>query len=172
MKAVAVFLIAMIVCSSATSLFDKYPINFSSKRSIMTLLTQVESKLKLGGPLDSITRMLQDFVTEVTQEQVSHDDLIANNRRECATEENFRSNEIKAADAALSEGQATLDSCSSQQNRATQDLATTYNQLQENKAFLAIIEDTRVREAYNFATASEVYRQTSTAIDSALNLLE
>jgi len=68
MKLLALCLIILIASSHATSLFDKYPLNFSSKRSIMTLLTQVESKLKAGGPLDAINRMLDDFVTEVTTE--------------------------------------------------------------------------------------------------------
>lgn len=43
----------------------------------MTLLTQVEIKLKAGGPLDAINRMLSDFVTEVTTEQAQHDQLFA-----------------------------------------------------------------------------------------------
>lgn len=41
----------------------------------MTLLTQVEAKLKSGGPLDTITKMLNDFKSEITDEQVTHDNL-------------------------------------------------------------------------------------------------
>jgi len=65
---VAVCLIAIICMASATSLFDKYPMNFGPKRSIMTLLTQIESKMKAGGPLDAITKMLDEFVATVTEE--------------------------------------------------------------------------------------------------------
>jgi hypothetical protein len=36
-------------------------LNFSPKRSIFNLLTQIEAKLKVGGPLDSITKMLDEF---------------------------------------------------------------------------------------------------------------
>ncbi len=66
MRTAALCLILLIVSANATSLFDKYPLNFSAKRSIMTLLTQVEAKLKMGGPLDAITKLLEDFVTEVS----------------------------------------------------------------------------------------------------------
>jgi hypothetical protein len=78
MKAVALLLVIIMVTSNATSLYDKYPLNFSPKRSILTLLTQVEAQLKAGGPLDAITKMLDDFVTEVTEEQVQHDSLFQN----------------------------------------------------------------------------------------------
>jgi len=59
------------------SIYDKYPLNFSSKRSIMTLLNQVESMLKNGGPLDAITKMLTEFETTIKEEQYSHDNLYA-----------------------------------------------------------------------------------------------
>jgi len=39
MKAIALILVILVASSSATSLFDRFPINFSSKRSIMSVLT-------------------------------------------------------------------------------------------------------------------------------------
>lgn len=73
MKTFCAVLIIALVGVNATSLFEKYPINYSPQRSIMTLLTQVESQLKSGGPMDAIQKLLQDFVTTVTEEQISHD---------------------------------------------------------------------------------------------------
>jgi hypothetical protein len=67
MKFFAIFALVL-VAVSATSLYDKYPINFSQKRSIMALLTQVEEKLKAGGPMDAITRILGEFRTEIVSE--------------------------------------------------------------------------------------------------------
>ena len=66
MKSLALCLVILIATTSATSLFDRYPMHFSQKRSIMAVLTQVESQLKSGGPMDAITKLLDDFVTEVT----------------------------------------------------------------------------------------------------------
>jgi len=77
MNKIVIVLILAIVGANSMSLMEKYPINFSSKRSIMTLLTQVESQLKAGGPLDAITNMLNEFITTVTEEQVQHDALWA-----------------------------------------------------------------------------------------------
>jgi predicted nucleic acid-binding Zn-ribbon protein len=172
MRTAALFLIVLIVCGNATSLFDKYPMNFSPKRSIMTLLTQVEAKLKAGGPLDAITRMLDEFVTEVTEEQVQHDELYATQQRECADEFSFRESEIAQASSALSEAQETLDGCNSQKVRAEQDYEVTKRQLAENRNFLALVEDTRIREAYAFETKRGVYDVTGRAIEEALTILE
>lgn len=79
MKSIAICLIVMLACASAVKLTlqDKYPLNFSPKRSIMTLLTQIEAKIKAGGPMDAITKMLDDFKTEITNEQLTHDALWA-----------------------------------------------------------------------------------------------
>jgi hypothetical protein len=68
MKTIAIILVLLIASTQATSLFDKYPINFGPKRSIMTLLTQVEAHLKSGGPLDAVLKLLEDFVRAVTDE--------------------------------------------------------------------------------------------------------
>lgn len=75
-KLAFVFLLAIAGMHSAT-LMERFPINYSPKRSIMTLLTQVENKLKTGGPLDAIQKMLSDFQTEVNEEQANHDQLWA-----------------------------------------------------------------------------------------------
>lgn len=78
----------------------------------MTLLTQVEAQLKAGGPLDAITKMLSDFKTEIVTEQADHDQLWAEQQVECASEFEFREQEVKAAVAALKEATETLDGCS------------------------------------------------------------
>lgn len=172
MRLIAICLIVLIAASNATSLFDKYPLNFSSKRSIMTLLTQVEAKLKSGGPLDAINRMLNEFVTEVTAEQAQHDQLFASQQADCADEISYRENEISQANAAIQQASETLDGCTSQRIRASQDLDVTTRQLSENRNFLGLVEETRRREAHAFETATEVYQQSSRAVDEALLILE
>lgn len=77
MKTFFAILIIALVGVNAASLMERYPINYSPQRSIMTLLTQVESQLKSGGPLDAIQTLLKDFATTVTEEQVAHDNLWA-----------------------------------------------------------------------------------------------
>jgi hypothetical protein len=43
----------------------------------MTLLTQIEATMKNGGPMDTVTKLLEDFRKEVTDEQITHDALWA-----------------------------------------------------------------------------------------------
>jgi len=138
----------------------------------MTLLTQVESKLKAGGPLDAINRLLNDFVTEVTSEQAQHDQLFASQQTECTSETSFRVSEIASATSAIQEGQETLDGCNSQRVRAEQDHDVTSRQLSESRNFLSLVEETRRREAYAFETASEVFQASSRAVDEALLIIE
>lgn len=172
MKVLAIFLVAMVFSTHAMSLFEKYPMNYSSKRSIMTVLTQVESKLKTGGPLDAITKMLDEFVTAVTEEQVQHDELFEKQNAECEDEFSFRKKEVADAVAAMREAQETLDGCQAQHVRATGDLAITKKQLSENRAFLATIEATRRREAYNFETKATAFTMLTQAIEDALVILQ
>jgi len=51
-------------------------------------------------------------------------------------------------------------------------LDVTVRQLSENRNFLALVEETRRREAYAFETSTEVYQQASRAVDEALLIIE
>jgi len=44
-------------------MYEKYPalMNFSNKRSIMAVMAQVEATIKNGGPMDAITRILDEY---------------------------------------------------------------------------------------------------------------
>jgi hypothetical protein len=90
MKTAAIFIVLLLAVSQATesgmTSFLGFQMNFGPKRSIFNLLTQIEAKLKLGGPLDLITKMLDDFKTEITNEQLSHDGLFAKQQQSCSEE--------------------------------------------------------------------------------------
>jgi hypothetical protein len=172
MKSTALCLIVLIAVSQAASLFEKYPINFSKKRSFLTLLTQVEAKLASGGPLDTITKMLNDFKTQITEEQVQHDNLYKQQQQECSTETDFRQKEIDDAVGAFKSASETLDGCTSQAVRAEGDLSLTKKQLGESRQYLVIIEDQRQREAYNFDTQKNVYETYKKTIEELLIMVE
>merc|ERR1712007_47855 len=63
MKVVAICLLALIACTQGLQMYEKYPglMNFSSKRSIMAVMAQVEATIKNGGPMDAITRILDEY---------------------------------------------------------------------------------------------------------------
>jgi hypothetical protein len=56
---------------------EKFPgmFHFREKRSIMNIMTQVEATMKNGGPLDAITRLLDEYDSEIRNEQIAHDAL-------------------------------------------------------------------------------------------------
>lgn len=96
-------------------MFMGFPMNFSSKRSFVALLTQIEAKLKMGGPLDAITKMLDEFKQTITEEQVAHDNLYEKQKKACDEELEFRGKEISEAEGARRSAKETLDGCVAQQ---------------------------------------------------------
>lgn len=77
MKVFVICFIALIASTNGLQMFEKYAglMNFSKKRSIMAVMTQVEAHLKNGGPLDAITTILAEFEEAIVQEQIAHDAL-------------------------------------------------------------------------------------------------
>jgi len=69
-KVFAIFCIALVASASATSMLEKYSgaFTFNKKRSIMNVMAQVEATLKNGGPMDAITRILDEFDAEIRAE--------------------------------------------------------------------------------------------------------
>jgi septal ring factor EnvC (AmiA/AmiB activator) len=117
-------------------------------------LTQVEAKLKTNGPLDAITKLLDEFKKTITDEQLAHDNLHARQQAECASEFEFREKEIRDAEGALKAAQETLDGCKAQYVRATSDLEATKAALRENTEFLGLLVENRKRQEYDFETVT------------------
>ena len=69
MKYFAIFVLAM-VAVNGLQMYEKYPnlMNFSAKRSIMAVMSQVEAHLANNGPLDAITRLLDEYEDNIHAE--------------------------------------------------------------------------------------------------------
>ena len=52
-------MLALIVASS--SINTKYALNYGSSRSIMSVMMEVENKMKLNGPLETVNGVLNNF---------------------------------------------------------------------------------------------------------------
>jgi hypothetical protein len=70
MKVFALCLIALVATTQGLQMYEKYGalMNFSAKRSIMNVFAQVEAALKNGGPMDAITRILDEYENEIRAE--------------------------------------------------------------------------------------------------------
>jgi hypothetical protein len=146
MRTSAILLLVLVASVTASDMFSEMPLNFGASRSILTLLTQVEAKLKTNGPLDAITRMLDDFKKQVTDEQLAHDNLFARQEKECASEYEFREKEVREAEGALKSATETLNGCQAQSVRAKGDLEATKAQLIDNRNFLTSLISVRKQE--------------------------
>lgn len=102
--------------------------------------------MKSGGPLEAILKLLDNFRTTVTEEQVAHDNLHEKQTKECESEFEFRRKEVSDAEAAVRAAQETLDGCTAQRVRAKSDLEITKNQLGENRQTLVVVIEQRKKQ--------------------------
>ena len=70
MKSVALFLVMLLVSTNAISLLQRYPLNFTPKRSISDVLAEVKSQIKTGAPLGAVLELLSDLRNQIMQELI------------------------------------------------------------------------------------------------------
>jgi hypothetical protein len=169
----AVVLIALMVCAFATTDFHKIaPMNTKKERSIIEVMSQVEATLKTNGPLEIVTKTLDNFEHEITAEQAAHDGLIERSRAECADEFDFRRREVADATAALREGQATLEGAQDQLRRAASDLKFVSSNLVDYREYIEALSERRQRESTEFSQEQTTYELDSATVSEAVELLE
>jgi len=169
---VAILCIVLLASANAMTLMEKYPLNFSTKRSIMTLMAQVDEKIKAGGPYDAITRILDEFEQGIQDEQTKHNELHAENQASCAEEISFRQNAVREAEGAIKEATVTLEGCESQLNRAKADLRASENQLANTRQSLGILERERIEQHEIFQKDQIAYDALINGIAEALQIVE
>jgi len=171
-KTQALFLILILTCSFATSLFKKYPINYSSKRNLFQVLTEVKAKIEAGGAMSAVIKLLDDIKGEVQNEQTSHDAVAAQQQSECQNEIDFRNKEISDATDALNSANSQLTSCQTSLTRAQTDLSNNVlNQqdLNDQKGQLDLI---RSQDEAIYVERVADHNDAMDSIDVALDLLD
>lgn len=172
MKTQSLFLILLITTSMATSLFQKYPINYSSKRNLFKVLSEVRSKIASGGPLSAVIELLDDLKSEVQNEQSTHDAVSQTQQAQCQTEIDFRNNEISDANDSISSANSQLASCEGSLTRAQADLSNnviTQQDLNDQKSQLDMI---RKKEETNHLEKVQDHNDAIDSIEVALELLD
>jgi flagellar biosynthesis chaperone FliJ len=166
----ALVIAALVMCASAAKLGS--PMNTKPERSLVQVMTQIETALKTGGAIEIINKTLDNFENEITAEQASHDELIERSRTECASEFDFRRREVADAVAALREGQATLEGAQDQLRRASSDLTFVQASLIDYRNFIELLGERREREAAEFGEEQTNYEFNVAAVNEAVELLE
>lgn len=74
MKVIAATLVLLMLGNAiAGDLINKYPIIGRSKPSLVSILTELESKLQTGGSVDTAVNFLDNLRASIDSEQIRHD---------------------------------------------------------------------------------------------------
>ncbi|KAM3131060.1 hypothetical protein pb186bvf_016872 [Paramecium bursaria] len=171
MRSLVICAILLLATANAASLTQKYPFNYSKKRSIMAVMMEVEAKLKSKSPLDAILNVLNDFRDAVNTEQVNHDEIYNVQQTECASEHEFRSKQVTDASNVLRDSSAQLSSCETQKARTSNQFNVNEQQTFSNEEHLNIVLATRDAEEAYFKKRSQDYEDALHAIDEASDIL-
>ena len=172
MKFQAIFLIMLIASSMAVSLFKRYPINYTPKRNLFKVLSEVRSKIAEGGSMSAVIKLLDDLKSEVQNEQTSHDAVASQQQASCQQELDFRAKEISDADDALTSANSQLTSCQDSLTRAQTDLSNnllTQQDLTDQKSQLVAY---RADEESAYLERVQDHNNAVDAVDVALDLLD
>jgi hypothetical protein len=61
MKFIIIIAITLLVSCSSTSILQKFPLDYTNKRSIAQVMVEVEAKMKAKSPLEAIFNVLSEF---------------------------------------------------------------------------------------------------------------
>lgn len=168
----ALFLILLVTSSLATSLFKKYPINYSSKRNLFAVLSEIKTKIQSGGAMNAVIKLLDDITSEVQNEQTNHDAVAAQEQAQCQSEVDFRNKEISDATDALNSANSQLTSCQASLTRAQNDLSNNVLSQQDLNDQKAQIDLIRSQDNALYLERVQDHQDAVQAIDVALELLD
>ena len=172
MKSVAIFLVMMLVSTNAISLLQRYPLNFTPKRSISDVLAEVKAQIKTGAPLGAVLELLSDLRNQIKLEQNSHENVANAQRSECDAEVKFRQSEISDAVEANSTATTELKSCTLALETARVNLVNNRNQQQFLRQTLSDAATRRHEEENVFSQRRIDHNNALQAIVEAIALLD
>lgn len=171
MKFLAIFLIALVASTSAVSLFNKYPINYSANRNIYTVIAQVKAKMAAGGPLDAVIKLLDGIKKEVQDEQSRHDAVAETQKNQCDSEISFRQQEIVDAKNALDAGTSHLHQCEHDLAQDQTNLANNLASQKQNRETLEELINKRRDDLKLYLQRVEDHNNALQAIIDAVEML-
>lgn len=168
MRAIVVLLIALV--GSKALYTNKYQMDYSERRNIMQIMTEVESKLKSGHASETVNGVLDGFKDAVNQEQAIHDEVYQKQKNECDSEIGYRKTEVEDATNTLRDANLQIRGCTMQQGKTQSALASTGDNLIQNNQHLDLINDVRRQETANFNKAAVSFNDAINAIDDCIDL--
>jgi chromosome segregation ATPase len=136
----------------------------------MSVMLEVEAKLKAGGPVETIAAVLQGFKDAVNQEQVNHDDVYAAQKAECESEIAYRNTEVGDANDVLRNANKQIATATRLRNKAQAQLQAASDSLIQNRQHFTIINDVIRDETASYNKNAVSYNDAINAIDDAIDL--
>ncbi|KAM3144940.1 hypothetical protein pb186bvf_002945 [Paramecium bursaria] len=168
MKVIALLVVLAV---ANASLATKYPLQYGGKRSIMNIMMEVENKLKSGGPLETVTGVLNGFKNAVGFEQAQHDEVQQLQAAECASEIAYRSGEVQQANNILRTASEILKTSQILIGKTSSTLQAVANILTQTRQHIGIINDIRKEQGQSYNRAAVTFNEALNAIDDSLDLV-
>ncbi|KAM3130658.1 hypothetical protein pb186bvf_017250 [Paramecium bursaria] len=146
-------------------------LDYSSRRSISTVMATIESKLASKSPLDAIIRVLNEFRDAINLEQISHDEIYDVQQKECSSEHEFRQKEITQNSNVLRDSSAQLKACTTQKVRASSSFEVNERQSFTNNQQMELIVLARDQEEAYYKKRSQDYQDSLYAIEEAQDII-
>lgn len=78
--------------------YPRYQVIGNKKPTLISILTELESKLTSGGSSDTAINFLDSLRASIDSEQIRHDQLYTDQRNQCQTELELRTKDVKDAE--------------------------------------------------------------------------
>ena len=169
MKTIATLVVLLVIANAGV--FQKYPIQYGGKRSIMNIMMEVENKIKSKSPLDTIKGVLDQFKGAVSDEQNTHDEVYGAQKTECDSEISYRSNEVTDATNTIKTASGILKVSNILKIKAEATINATDDILNVVSAHIGLINDVRKEDTQTYNRGAVVFNDAINAIDDSIDLV-
>ncbi|CAD8090573.1 unnamed protein product [Paramecium sonneborni] len=166
----AIFGLLAIIVLTQAGFVQKYPLNYSNKRNIMSIMTEVESKIQARNPLDTIKGILNSFKSEVASEQATHDEVYNAQKAECDSEIDYRSKEVQDANSILTSANGILKTARIIKGKTSATLEATEEILNTANRHIEMINSARKEDTQSYNRAAVSFNDAINAIDDSIDL--
>ncbi|CAD8188168.1 unnamed protein product (macronuclear) [Paramecium tetraurelia] len=173
MKVIAVTLVLLLAGKAlAGDLTNRYPIIGKSKPTLVSILTELESKLSSGGSIDTAVNFLSNLRASIDSEQIRHDQLYTDQRNQCNAELELRTKDVKDAEQVLNRATEQYENCSTSKKKADAELDNNLDSQKATDTDIKILDSIRQAGATNYNAKKQDHIDALRSIQESLKILD
>ncbi|KAM3147833.1 hypothetical protein pb186bvf_000161 [Paramecium bursaria] len=172
MRLVAITLLLLIGNSMAQDYVKRYPIIGSKKPSMISILTEIESKLTTGGSTDTAVNFLDSLRASIDSEQIRHDQLFTDQRNQCTSELDLRTKDVKDAEQVLNRATEQFENCSTSKKKADAELDNNLDNQKATDTDIKILDSIRQAGSANYNAKKQDHIDALRSIQESLKILD